>query len=402
MSTELKHNRGRFYNLKNFILILVVTLGAAITWIFVIVDDISAADFRPSVEEIHYMISQRGDWEEVSENITIALQGQFDIDRFTKDKLNPSRESLGSVTVKGTFKRHESTSLPHRALSLKPTPVWSSEQFRGGIASLRVSLIEQKGLDPGSLEFSPIIRSGREKGQQVSTSVNEFFDERPRIAVVLCRLGYSQSATRAAIQQLPGAVTLGFVPYAPNLADWMSQARAAGHEVLLQIPMESNSYPTTRLGPHALLTTLSTAENLVRLEWLLSRGSGYVGVINVLGSRFISSSVHVRPILTELKLRGLLYLDASTVRSNILQEVATELGLPNTAINSFLDTKASRGSIDARLYELEHIAMHFGSAVGLGAPYPVTIERIAAWASTLESKGLVLVPISALVNDETN
>ena len=215
-------------------------------------------------------------------------------------------------------------------------------------------------------------------------------------------MGYSQSATRAAIQQLPGAVTLGFVPYAPHLADWMSQARAAGHEVLLQIPMESNSYPTTRLGPHALLTTLSTAENLGRLEWLLSRGTGYVGVINVLGSRFISSSAHVRPILNELKSRGLLYLDASTARSSILQEVATELGLPNTAINSFLDTKASRGSIDARLYELEHIAMDFGSAVGLGAPYPVTIERIAAWASTLESKGLILVPVSALVSDETN
>ena len=46
--------------------------------------------------------------------------------------------------------------------------------------------------------------------------------------------------------------------------------------------------------------------------------------------------------------------------------------------------------------------MDFGSAVGLGAPYPVTIERIAAWASTLESKGLILVPVSALVSDETN
>ena len=242
----------------------------------------------------------------------------------------------------------------------------------------------------------PVIGPDGREPWRIYARYHEDTGERPRIAIVLGRLGYSRSATHAAIQQLPGAITLGFAPYAPRLADWISQARAAGHEVLLQIPMEPYNYPTNDPGPHTLLTSLSAADNIGRLEWLLGRGSGYVGVTNFMGSRFTSSKDHVRPILGALKARGLLFLDARVGGDSVAQELATELGVPNAASSRFLDLEASRVAIDARLYELERIAKSAGSAVGMGVPYPVTIERLAAWVRTLEAKGLVLVPVSAL------
>jgi len=52
---------------------------------------------------------------------------------------------------------------------------------------------------------------------------------------------------------------------------------------------------------------------------------------------------------------------------------------------------------EAALLDLERIAREKGSAVGLAGPLrPVTIERIAEWARTLDARGLVLVPVSAL------
>ena len=54
--------------------------------------------------------------------------------------------------------------------------------------------------------------------------------------------------------------------------------------------------------------------------------------------------------------------------------------------------------IDRRLAELENAARTHGSAVGTAFVYPVSVERIALWAKSLQSRGFVLVPVSAIVS----
>ena len=66
-----------------------------------------------------------------------------------------------------------------------------------------------------------------------------------------------------------------------------------------------------------------------------------------------------------------------------------------------IDEVASRSAIDSRLLELEHLALDSGSAIGIGFPYPVTIERLAQWAYTTDDRGFDLVPISALTDYRT-
>ncbi|MDP1340887.1 divergent polysaccharide deacetylase family protein, partial [Klebsiella variicola] len=78
-------------------------------------------------------------------------------------------------------------------------------------------------------------------------------------------------ATAHAIETLPPEVTLSFAPYGPRLQEWIDKAREAGHEVLLELPMEPFGYPQNDPGPHTLLTGGNTAENISRLEWLMSR-----------------------------------------------------------------------------------------------------------------------------------
>ena len=54
-------------------------------------------------------------------------------------------------------------------------------------------------------------------------------------------------------------------------------------------------------------------------------------------------------------------------------------------------------AINAQLAKVEETARRHGSAVAIGHPKDATIAALAAWLPTLRQRGLVLVPISAIV-----
>ena len=223
-------------------------------------------------------------------------------------------------------------------------------------------------------------------------------DRRPRIAIVVTGLGLSAAATESAIQGLPGSVTLAFAPYASDLNGWIRLARAAGHEVLLNVPMEPVNYPAYDPGPQTLLTSLNEQGNMDRLLWILSRGSGYVGIIDFMGSRFTASAPHLTPVLTALRDRGLLYLDSGSATRSSADKVAPGIGLPWAATTVTLDERASRTEIDRRFAELEQAARDSNRAIGIASPYPVSLERIATWSRQLAARGIAVAPVSAMVH----
>ena len=221
----------------------------------------------------------------------------------------------------------------------------------------------------------------------------------PRIAIVVTGLGTSASATGAAVR-LPGGVTLSFTSEGRNLQDWVNRARAAGHEVMIDLPMEPLDYPAIDPGPQALLTTLTSAENVALLEWHLGRAIGFVGVMHSMGSRFTASADALRPVLSALNARGLIFLDGRTTSHSVAARLASSIGLPRVINDRFLDDHASRDAIDRRLAEIEAIARDTGFAVAIGRAYPVTFERLGNWLPTLAERGFVLAPVSALINKQ--
>lgn len=225
-------------------------------------------------------------------------------------------------------------------------------------------------------------------------------DKRPRISIVVSQLGFSGASTESAIWQLPAAVTLSFAPNARGLDNWIGLARAAGHEVLIELPMEPVDFPNIDPGPDTLLTSLTTEENRTRLRTLLGRVSGYVGVVNQMGSRFTTSEPHLRPVFKELRDRGLLFVDSRSSLHSVAARTATEMRLPRAVNNRFIDAEVSREAIASRLAELERIARASGYAVGIGQPHPVTLERLRIWTRKLEQRGFALAPISAMVNTQ--
>ena len=225
-------------------------------------------------------------------------------------------------------------------------------------------------------------------------------DDRPLIAVVVTGLGLKPGPTARAIA-LPPGVTLAFSSHADDLQAWIDRARAAGHEVMLDLPMEPNSYPRLDPGPRALLTSLSDEENIGRLVWHLSRASGYVGVTHNMGARFTSSPDALVPILSEIKLRGMMYLDARTTSRSIGARAAAAMGLPSAYNNRFIDIRATRGEIDMRLGDVVRIARRTGYAVAIAHGLPVSFERIQLWLETLDEQNLALAPVSAIADKQS-
>jgi polysaccharide deacetylase 2 family uncharacterized protein YibQ len=217
-----------------------------------------------------------------------------------------------------------------------------------------------------------------------------------RIAIVVGGIGVGANSTDAAIRDLPGAVTLAVAPYGENLSAAVGKARGAGHEIMLQLPLEPYGYPRNDPGPQTLTVAAGTEKNLDRLRWLMSRITNYVGVVNYLGARFTSDAEKLEPVLDEIGKRGLFYLDDGSSGASQADRIAPDI-VPFARADIVLDVESEAGPIDARLKQLERIARERGYAIGFATAFPVSIERIAAFAKAAAGRGVVLVPITALV-----
>lgn len=223
---------------------------------------------------------------------------------------------------------------------------------------------------------------------------------RPRIALLMSGLGLSDEATRNAIATLPDNVTLAFAPYGDGVAGLARQARQGGHEIMLQVPMEPFDYPDNDPGPQTLLTGQPARANLDRLYWLMSRIGAYTGLVNYMGARFTASAVDFAPIIEEIGLRGLSYVDDGTSNRSLAPQMARQNGVDFARADLIVDREPSRAAILDQLEELETIATRRGSAIGFASALPVSVRTIAEWAHDLEDRGMLLVPVSALAANQ--
>jgi hypothetical protein len=222
----------------------------------------------------------------------------------------------------------------------------------------------------------------------------------PMIAIVIDDLGLNRSRAYRSIE-LPAPLTLAFMTYAKGLDRMASAAKAAGHELMLHVPMQprSDSYNP---GPNALDADLPASELVRRLQWGLGRFEGFVGINNHMGSGFTASPEGMAFVMRELRARGLLFLDSLTAASTVGPEAAQHAGVPYAVRDVFLDNDPNNAvAIRAQLAKLEAIAKRRGYAVGIGHPHRVTLKALAQWLPEARRRGFALVPISAIVRHRT-
>ncbi len=218
--------------------------------------------------------------------------------------------------------------------------------------------------------------------------------QRPMIAVIIDDMGLRKAASTRATR-LDGGFTLSYLPYATGVQAQVDQARAAGHEVLVHMPMEGKTGADP--GPHAMLTALEPDELQARLAWNLSRFSGYDGVNNHMGSAFTADEKDMALVMNALHKDGMFFIDSRTTPHSAARLLASEMGMAYAERDVFLDNDQDAGYVAVQLAETEALARRHGSAIAIGHPHNVTLDTLEAWQKTLIGKGIDLVPVNRIV-----
>lgn len=222
-------------------------------------------------------------------------------------------------------------------------------------------------------------------------------DGKPMIAVIVTGLGINTAGSLDAANKLPEAVTLAFAPYGKDLAQTTGAARAAGHELFLEVPLEPFDYPDNDPGPDTLLTGQAPRDNMNKLYTVMGKFGGYAGLINNMGARFTSSGADFGPMMEELGARGLGYVDDGSSNRSLAEQLASANKVPFARADLPLDANPTRAAILNQLAQLEDKARTGGRAIGVISALPVSITALAEWSNNLESRGFALVPASTLM-----
>lgn len=221
------------------------------------------------------------------------------------------------------------------------------------------------------------------------------------IAIILTDAGLSDKATQRALQSLPGEVTMAFSPYSPRLKFWLEQAKADGHETLLLLPMEPLNYPKDDPGPLALLSRKSETDNAATLQSLLALGDAQ-GAMNFMGSRFLGDRRNMIPTLAKIRQNGMFFIENPSMAG--LQSAATfaqEAGTSYLSADVQIDVQPHPQMIRQQLFQLEKIAQEKGFAIGVAAPYPVTLDILPQWLESLQGRGFLLTSPGDLLHNKS-
>jgi polysaccharide deacetylase 2 family uncharacterized protein YibQ len=222
----------------------------------------------------------------------------------------------------------------------------------------------------------------------------------PAIAIIIDDLGYDMSHGRRALE-LPGPVTLSFLPRTPHLAEIANQAHGVGKEVMLHLPMESNT--TRHPGPGGLTHQMSEKEMLGILHKGLDEVPHVVGMNNHMGSRLTRDSAAMQWIMRGLENYqdgSLFFIDSRTTAETVAEATARAHQLPTARRDVFLDNDTDMASIRRQFHQLVKLAKERGSALGIGHPHKATMAVLEEELSGLERSGVRLISASELIKTQ--
>lgn len=216
---------------------------------------------------------------------------------------------------------------------------------------------------------------------------------RPMIAIIVTGVGQNKANSSAALR-LPVDMTISLSPYARDADKWAIAARASGHEVMFDLPMQSSDYPATDPGPYGLLITQTSELNTRNLRTIMGRAAGYTGFAMPQNEVYSGDNDAFKILLQGLGNHGLMLVVGREPHKNETREILDASSTPNVVADMWIDEEPSVTGIQTRLATLEQTARKRGYAIGMAQALPISIEQLTQWSALLAAKGIVLVPVT--------
>lgn len=215
-----------------------------------------------------------------------------------------------------------------------------------------------------------------------------------RLAIVIDDLGHDPAAGRRVIA-LPAAIGCAVLPGTPHARALAEAARAAGHEVLLHLPMQAGARPPAR--PYGLRIGMPPEALAQALARGLAAVPGAVGINNHQGSTLTAQTAPMGELMRLLAGRGLYFLDSRTTAATVAAQEAARAGVPVLERHVFLDHDADAAAVRAQLRGALARARRDGQALAIGHPYRATLAVLETELAHLHATGVELVAPSALL-----
>ncbi len=191
---------------------------------------------------------------------------------------------------------------------------------------------------------------------------------------------------------LPVEITFSILPHAPYSTRFAREAAMQNREVMLHMPMES--LRGRRLGPGALTAEMDAEHVQMTIESALASVPNAIGLNNHMGSKLTQLTLPMSITMDVLKRNGLVFVDSRTTRYTKAQSIADAYGVPNARRHVFLDHHRDEARIREQVRTLVNRAKKYGSALGIGHPYPQTVNILMEELASLSDQNVTLVNIS--------
>lgn len=279
-----------------------------------------------------------------------------------------------------------------RAVLMSDTPI-AAGRLREG-RSFQGFLPDSQARD---LIVEQVLSTLKSEGEEVDLKSNKQLISQPRVVIVFDDMGLDRRVFDD-VMDLPGPLTLSFLPYGKNVQEMADDAAEHGYGVMLHLPMEPVGAADP--GPHALNVGASAKFLNSELGWNLNRFSGFTGVNNHMGSKFTTNREGMAVVLNMLEARDLYFLDSMTTAQSVGQEMAHQTGTRLVRRDVFLDPEAGKETVYRQLQQVEEIALRTGYVIAIAHPHQDTLNVIGPWLTSALLRGFELVTLDELINEK--
>ncbi len=311
------------------------------------------------------------------------------------DSLGPGSRCRSLIPLRPGITPVQANAAFTRSLTDLGASFVSGAEDAGGIVTLTYRAGDRVSV---ALELLPATGTGLDTVMTPAPDLPEV-EVKVRLALIIDDYGDNAEVQRQ-FAALPGRFTAAVRPNVDGARELAAQARQAGMEVILNLPLEPQNYPTTSPGPNSILVDLSGKEIRSRVRDALEVVGPVTGAKTYMGELAVEDRDVMRAVLEELAEKGVYLVDNTTSTYSTVEDLAREIGVQVFHAGSAEEVDRRHrgvGTLEIRFADLVKRATARGWGIGIIHSRESMIQILKEEMPRLLEQGIVVLPLTEVM-----